>query len=237
MKLNEDWLTNGLIDLEYKKYVLLAYMKEIQENFGEKKLYPFLSELVFHYNNLIRLKENKNLLFENFPKKLSKADFENLKLSYQRIVQDNELMKVIEDIIHFAIPKLKDALDVGTDIYEEVARHIVIEPIGIAPLFVNEGYLFICEHQKQEIHIFRYQIATFNTPDDNFRGIYTEFLEKKKRNLVNTLEKIKIELIRTYTSMPNPATFAAFVSLQCPLEETLLPVTKRKLVQQLGQAA
>lgn len=237
MKLNEDWLTNGLIDLEYKKYVLLAYMKEIQASFGEKKLYPFLSELVFHYNNLIRLKENKNILYDNFPKQLSKADFENLKLSYQRIIQDDELMKVIEDIIHFAIPRLKNALNVGSDIYEEVARHIVIEPIGIAPLFNNEGYLFICEHNKQEIHIFRYQITTFNTSDENFRGIHTEFLGKKERNLVNTLEKIKIELVRTYKSMPNPATFAAFARLHCPMEETLLPITKRKLVQQLGQAA
>lgn len=237
MKLNEDWLTNGLIDLEYKKYLLLAYMKEIQESFGEKKLYPFLSELVFHYNNLIRLKENKNLMYENFPKQLSKADFENLKLSYQRIVQDDELMIVIEEIIHFAIPKLKNALKVGADIYEEVARHIVIEPIGIAPLFNQEGYLLICEHHKQEIYIFRYQITTFNTTEDNFKGIHTEFLEKKERNLVNTLEKIKIELIRTYRSMPNPATFAAFVNLHCPLEETLLPIAKRKLVKQIGKAA
>ncbi|WPP51139.1 hypothetical protein [Catalinimonas niigatensis] len=237
MKLNEDWLTNGLIDLEYKKYILLAYMKEIQESFNEKKLYPFLSELVFHYNNLIRLKENKNILNENFPKQLSKADFENLKLSYQRIVQDDELMKVIEEIIHFAIPQLKKALNVGANIYEEVARHIVIEPIGIAPLFNQEGYLFICEHNKQEINIFRYQITTFNTTDDNFRGIYTEFMEKKERNLISTLERIKIELIRTHKSMPNPATFAAFANLQCPLEETLLPITKRKLVKQLGQAA
>ncbi|MDF9797537.1 hypothetical protein OKW21_002800 [Catalinimonas alkaloidigena] len=140
MKLNEDWLTNGLIDFEYKKYLLMAYLKEILDYFEEKKLYPFLSELVFHYNNLVRLKENKNLLYENFPKQLSRADFEKLKLTYQQIIQDSELMKVLEEIICFAIPKLEEGLNIGADIYEEVARHIVIEPIGIAPLKNDNGY-------------------------------------------------------------------------------------------------
>ncbi len=237
MKLNDDWLTSGLIDLEYKKYILLAYMKEIQTSFKDKKLYPFLSELVFHYNNLVQLKKNKNFLYENFPKQLSKADFENLKLGYQRIIQDDELMKVIEDIIHFALPKLKAVLNMGSEIYEEIARHIVIEPIGIAPLFNDEGYLLICEYNKNEIHVFRYQLATFNITDEQFRGIHTEFVERKERNLVNTLEKIKIQLIRTYSSMPNPATFAVIAHLQCPLEETLLPITKRKLIQQIDKAA
>lgn len=237
MKLNEDWLTNGLIDFEYKKYLLLAYLKEIQNHFEAKKLYPFLSELVFHYNNLVRLKENKNLLYENFPQKLSRADFEKLKLSYQKIIQDSELMKVIEEIIYFAIPKLEEGLNIGADIYEEVARHIVIEPIGIAPLFNDEGYLFICEFNKNSIHIFRYHITTFKASEEQYKGIHTELLDVKERNLVNTLERIKIELIRTNKSMPNPATFAAIAKLYCPLEETLLPITKRMLMKQLGQAA
>jgi hypothetical protein len=49
-KLEEDWLTKGLIDFEYKKYILLDYLQHIKEQFKERRLYPFLSDLVFHYN-------------------------------------------------------------------------------------------------------------------------------------------------------------------------------------------
>lgn len=237
MKLNKDWLTHGLMDFEYKKYLLLAYLKEIQSFFDEKKLYPFLTELIFHYNNLIRLKENKSLLYENFPKQLSKADFEKLKLSYQHIVQDSDLMKVLEEIICFSIPRFEEGLNLGADIFEEVASHIVIEPIGIAPLVNDEGYLFICEAKSNSIHIFQYHIASFKLSDEQCKGIHTEYLRTMECNLVNTLEKIKVELIKTHKKFPNPATFAAFSKIQYPLNETLLPITKRKLMQQISQAA
>ncbi|MFM6350079.1 MAG: hypothetical protein ACKPFK_33810, partial [Dolichospermum sp.] len=70
-KLDSNWLTQGLIDFEYKKYVLLAYFKTVKESFTRVQLYPFLSDLVFHYRNLQTLKNNKSLLRESFPKKLS----------------------------------------------------------------------------------------------------------------------------------------------------------------------
>lgn len=237
MQLKDDWLTNGLIDFEYKKYILLAYMKETQANFEEKKLYPFLSDLVFHYNNLLRLKENKSLLYENFPKQVSRADFEKLKLSYRRIIKDDEMMQEIEDVIHFSLPRLKKGLDTGAEIYEEIARHIDIEPIGVAPLFNKEGYLFICQFNKFETYIYRYRITTLQASDETFQTLSTEFLEIRERNIINTLEKIKIELIQQNRSMPNPATFAAIARLSCPLIETLLPITKRKLVQHIARAA
>ena len=38
--LNSTWLTDGLIDLEYKKYVLLAYLKNARDSFDRVELYP-----------------------------------------------------------------------------------------------------------------------------------------------------------------------------------------------------
>ena len=64
-QLKVDWLTDGLIDFEYKKYVLLAYLKNVRANFDDKKLYPFMSDMVFHYQNLMTIKSNKSLLYEN----------------------------------------------------------------------------------------------------------------------------------------------------------------------------
>ena len=67
-KLSNDWLTQGLIDFEYKKYLLLAYLQTVKSSFGKGELYPFLADLVFHYRNLQALKENKSLIREAFPR-------------------------------------------------------------------------------------------------------------------------------------------------------------------------
>ena len=51
-KLSKDWLTQGLIDFEYKKYVLMAYLQRVKTSFERIELYPFMADLVFHYRNL-----------------------------------------------------------------------------------------------------------------------------------------------------------------------------------------
>ena len=57
--LSKNWITEGIIDFEYKKYILLAYLQHIKSEFDERKLYPMLSDLFFHYQNLLQFKENK----------------------------------------------------------------------------------------------------------------------------------------------------------------------------------
>ncbi|MEO1254782.1 MAG: hypothetical protein AAFY41_07855, partial [Bacteroidota bacterium] len=89
-RLKHDWLTDGLIDYEYKKYILLAYLKDIKKRFNQSELYPFMSDLVFHYRNLLKVKQSKELMYESFPETLSKADFNKLQLTYNKIINDDE---------------------------------------------------------------------------------------------------------------------------------------------------
>jgi hypothetical protein len=56
-KLSKDWLTENHIDLEFKQYLLLAYLQEVKENYNSNKIYPYLSELIEHYKNLILIKK------------------------------------------------------------------------------------------------------------------------------------------------------------------------------------
>ena len=160
----------------------------------------------------------------------------NWKSSYRQIIGDDQLMQVIEDIINFSLPHFKNCLNEGAEIYEKIAQHIVIEPVGISPLFNQEGYLLVCNSQTK-IHIYRYKITVFKRAEENYRGINTEYLEVVEKNLVNTFEHIKSQLIKKNRSFPNPATFMAYSKLQCPLNETMLPITKRLLVQHLEKAA
>ena len=78
--LSQTWFADGYIDFELKKYTLLAYLQEINKCFNENKLYPQLADLIFHYNNLVAFRENKKYLQEQFPKRLTGVQIQQLQV-------------------------------------------------------------------------------------------------------------------------------------------------------------
>ncbi|MEP1033183.1 hypothetical protein [Ekhidna sp.] len=232
--LKHDWLTEGLIDYEYKKYILLAYLKNIGSRFNQSELYPFMSDLIFHYRNLIKVKESKKLMYDNFPETLTKADFNKLRLTYDKIVNDDEVMQQIEEIIAFAIPKMKGMLEEGKELFEFVEEHIELEPVGVSPIYSDEGYLFINQDASMDVSIFRYQMTFFEHAEEKYRSMTTEFLMNEIRGISTTFENIKVGLTKRFTELPNPATYLASSRLKFPLNETVLPVAKRMLVRRIS---
>ncbi|MFN6944757.1 MAG: hypothetical protein ACK4ND_07395 [Cytophagaceae bacterium] len=235
-ELNRNWLTEGLIDFEYKKYILLSYFQFVKENFKEKKLYPHLSDLVFHYKNLLEIKENKKLLYENFPKQISRADFEKLQLIYEEVVNDDKVMMEIQEILSFAIPQFKEHLTRGKDLYEDIEDKMSISPVGISPLYPDEGYVFFMFPFEKDARVYEYQITIFENANEKFRGVHMNFLECISKGIGNTFESIKLELIRKYKKLPNPATYLIESKASYPLNETLLPIAKRLLVKHIYSA-
>ena len=132
--LSQTWFADGYIDFELKKYTLLAYLQEINKYFSQNKLYPQLADVVCHYNNLIAFKENKKILQEQFPKKFTGIQIQKLQLLYEAMIEDDELMKELEDIINYSVHEIKNTIENGTEIYEFVEHKIHIQPVGIVPL-------------------------------------------------------------------------------------------------------
>jgi hypothetical protein len=232
-ELNKNWLTEGLMDFEYKKYLLLAYLKDVKENFNDRKLYPYLSDLLFHYKNLLSIKENKKLLRENFPKQISKADFEKLEVIYDELINDDKVMQDIEEILMYSLPKLKEHLVEGKDIYDFVEEQLTISSVGVSPLYPDEGYLLIYKPGSSETQVYEYQLTIFQNADEKYRGIHTHFLETISKSIFMTFEAMKVDLIRKYKKMPNPATYLVDSRVDYPFQETLLPIAKRLLVKHI----
>jgi hypothetical protein len=236
-KLKDNWLTDGLIDYEFKKYQLLAYFKQVKESFQRIELYPYLADLVFHYRNLLLIKENKSLISESFPKELSPESLLNMEINYRKIIADDAVMQEIESIMQYALPKFKDSLEEGSYIYEMVESKCEITPVGLTSLYANEGYLFVSQPPESEINIYRYQVTIFKQSSESFRGINTEFLLTAERTLSNTYENLKLNLIKQYTQLPNPSVYLVLSKVKVPFTQTLMPVAKRLLVKQISKAA
>jgi len=235
-KLKENWLTDGLIDFEYKKYQLLAYLKTVKESYQRVELYPFLSDLVFHYRNLIALKDAQAMIIESFPKEISLEGLKNLEVTYKRIIEDDLIMQEIESIMEFALPQFKSSLDEGSFIYEYVESKCEISPIGLTSLYANEGYLFITQPPEKETHVYRYQTTLFEQSSESMRGIHTRHVLTTQRSISNTYEQMKSSLIRQYAELPNPSVYLVLAKICIPFDQTLMPVAKRLLVKQISKA-
>lgn len=235
--LSETWFAEGYIDFELKKYTLLAYLQEINHGFRENKLYPQLSDIIFHYNNMVSFRDNKKLLQDQFPKRLTGIQLEKLTLLYEQVIEDDELMKELEEIIHYATGKMQKTISSGTEIYEFVEEKIIIVPVGLVPLDNTEGYFFLNNGNEKDTLVFRYRLTIFEKHDEKYRGIKTDFIDSWYRSITSTYEHIKMDLIRKKSDLPNPAVYAIETSLRFPVEETLLPVAKRYLVKFISSAA
>jgi len=235
--LSETWFADGYIDFELKKYTLLAYLQEVNKYFNENKLYPQLADVIFHYNNIVAFRENKKFLQEQFPKKLSGIQLQKLQLLYEQMIDDDELMKELEDIIQYAAEKMHGTITSGTEIYEFVEDKLTISPIGIIPLEQSEGYFFLSESASRDTRVYYYRLSIFEKHDEKYRSIRTDYIDSWCRSLVNTYESIKSELIRNRILLPNPAVYAIESELTYPIDETLLPIAKRCLVRYISEKA
>jgi hypothetical protein len=235
--LSETWFAEGYIDFELKKYTLLAYLQQVHQYFNESKLYPQLGDVIFHYNNLQALKENKKYLQEQFPKKLTGEQLEKLQLLYEQIIEDDEMMQELEDIINYAADELKTVISNGTELYEFVEHRLVIFPVGIVPLDTHEGYFFLSGGAGKNTLVFQYKLSFFEKHDERYRAIRTEYVNEWTRSMVNTYENIKAELLRHKKDLPNPAVYSIESELSFPISETLLPIAKRSLVRYISKAA
>lgn len=226
--LPHDWLTEGWIDFEYKKYVLLAYLQGVNNNFEAYRLFPHLSELTGHYQNATQLKASKEEIQAIFPKKLLGIDAQKKQWVYEKVKESASLAE-IDSILEYALPLFQQTLNQGQTRAADVESQLTFAPVGIVPLHTLEGYLFIYRARMAETDIYQYRIKLFDNQVQ--RIVETTYLQTIPKNITMTFEGMKLNLVRQRTDLPNPATYLVESPRDYPLQETLLPLAKKLIVK------
>jgi len=104
-------------------------------------------------------------------------------------------------------------------------------------LYAKEGYLFVTQPPEKETSIYRYQMSIFEQSHEQLRSLNTEFIDVMPRSIANTYENIKLDLVKKFRDMPNPATYLILSKMKFPFSETLMPVAKRLFVKHISKAA
>ena len=226
-QLSNNWITENRIDFEYKKYILLAYLQEVKNYFDENKLYPPLSEIVAHYDNLKKIKDSKSDFLFRLPKMLNSIDLTNAQLKYETQLESDLILSEIEAIIDFSLPQFLSYLEQGKDIFEFVEKEMNIEPIGLVPLQNKFGYLFIKDGANSDTRVYEYAISIIEQPNERVNTLKTNYIKTYNASISHTYNFIKTDILREFKVFSNPAVFAIETPLQFPFDETLLPVAKR----------
>ena len=235
-RLNKNWFVEGWIDFEYKKYILLAYLQKIKNSFDNVKLYPYLSDLIHHYEDLIRYNSQQNQLKSSFQKEIDNIDLKNLKISFNNISEDEIVNKIME-IVDYSIPRLKESVDRGTELYDFISSKIKMDSVGIIPFYKKEGYLLLQIEGNEVVSVYRYSSSIIHKNNDHYHGLMTKKIDQFRFSLANSLPKIKIKLIKKYTDLPTPATYVIHSSMKFPANQTIMPIAKRLLLKELTKAA
>ena len=151
--LSENWITEKNNDKEYKQYILLAYLKEVERHFRNTKLYPYYPELKHHYKLLTEFAQNTTDLLLNFPKKPVGMDLEKFSLAYENEIENPKMINEINEIVEFSIPKIENFMEEGNQILDFIEQQVYVEPIGIVPLEKDEGYFLLGSNIKMKTEL------------------------------------------------------------------------------------
>jgi len=224
--LPKDWAYSPSIDLELKQYALLGYLQRVKARFGERKLYPYLDQLQEHLGTLLELQRAKEDLAGTLAGPLVGFDPQTGKAIHDRPKNDVWL-DVIDEVIEFALPGLKKLRSHGLDIEQEIAQHIRFTPIGLQPLHISEGWIFLRSGKEARVYGYAIPILQDAGAEHEHRNVSTRFVSSYTVGLGSGFERIKADLIQRFPAQPVPATFALETDLAIPCIETFMPLAKR----------
>ncbi|WP_332367960.1 hypothetical protein [Spirosoma telluris] len=161
-KLQPDWFTHNWLDAEYQKYVVMAYLQAVQQNFTEYKLCPDLPELRSHYDAGIRFARGKGTLNAAFPKRVSRVSGPPPRIEYKSEVTDPDFMTEVDAIMEFALPRFQALLTEGHQRWADIAQSLTLAPVGLLPLRPEEGYLLIHATSQAETQVYYFSMRLYS---------------------------------------------------------------------------
>lgn len=223
-----DWLEKGPLDLEYKQYRLLAYLKEVDTDWNQYLLYPHLSNVV-EYNRLLNLiSKNKTEIEELFPKDIVGIDLDTKKLIYEVKDQPNISMgEDIQEIIDWGIKRLDEYSQIGIIIYEDIAEDIHVNRIGLESNVKDEGYIIFFD---ETVNVYYFNIGKILIDVNGGKYLFTKKIKEFKRKSFQTPNDVKLELLKEGKHLSIPDFYSVEGHRPYPLEETVLPMVKRKIL-------
>lgn len=227
-QLSDTWITDKHIDLEYKSYLILGYLQNVEAYFRAWRLYPMLADLIRHYRELVSVKLAAQTC-EQGTATLAGIDWENIRLVYEKQISPHQLLEEILKVLEFAEPHFAESIQEGKAYYEQLEKLIHMEEVGVIPLRQNEGFVILEDQESARNRVYEYHVTFYEKPGERFKAIHTSFVTDYPVGLTFHFRHIKQEILRLRPDLPTPAVYGAVSEQPLPFDETFLPLVRRLL--------
>jgi hypothetical protein len=233
--LSLDLFTGAVDDVERTQYQILAGLQRAESAFAEQRVYPHLGTLVKLHGALVTVLTRTEDFRTPETGRITGIDWDEAAITYEWPDLEDTEMSMVEDLIRWALPKIRSAIEEGRSVYEHVEDHLALETVGIVPSYLQEGYLMVPERGADVLHVLRYELSIIQEEGEKHRALRTTHCKTVTQAGVDVHpSSIKLDLLKERRDLPNPATYFSNIALNVPYKETLLPVVKRRLIRHLA---
>lgn len=230
-----DLFSGAVRDIERTQYQVLAGLQNIRTAFSNNRIYPHLGHLINLYRSLQTVLEQSEQFRTSQTGRMTGVDLEHQTVQYEWPELDSDQMASVETLIHWALPRIQETIEEGKAIYEFVEDNLEVETVGIVPSYVQEGYLMVPDREHAVLYVLRYTLSIYREEDERYRTLKTEVCKTLQQHGADrSPSSIKLKLVEERKDLPNPATYFFQTDLAFPFEATLLPIVKRRFLQQLA---
>lgn len=231
-----DWMIGEPIDFEYQEYKMLAYFQKVSQDLDNFKLYPHFRDISLNFASFSNLKsKDKYIKLINQPEDiddeilLSDLEFCDIpKLSPQEYSE-------YRTIVDFGEDKLKDYFMVAKSVWQ-----IIYESLWVSLLENDEelkrgkGFLFFDYGDTN--FLYKYELKPFKRNKKEKRVVLKPIkITKESLDIPKLISEDSHEIKK-----PNHPIFVIKIKKNTdnfvPLEETILPLIKRKISSFLQQS-
>jgi len=236
-KLNPEWMLKEPLDFEYNKYTLLDYIQKCEKGFDKLEIYPDFVEISLHLANLQSLIKENTLLLTN--KKFESCDDEilvkELTPKKPRELTGEEEVELFKTL-KYSNGKLFDTFNVAKSIwnlaYDNIEIFIKKNKKGIV---AGNGYVYFYDKSIEKLFVWEYEIKKARGDKNNHKTYLTLIYEGefKKFSIPEIIDQnSNWKETDYYKQLP---IFEAQSSQNFPMNETLVPIIKRKIMSYIFQ--
>ena len=201
-------------DAEAARYRVLAALQRARRAFARNCVAPDLARLVGLHRDLRALLDGSG--------RAVGVDWET-----GRVVHAAPPAPLALSLARWAQPHVAGAVREGQALYEFAAEHAALDAVGVVPAYRDEGYLVVAAGGA--VRPLRYHVSSLAGADGRYRALRTSDVDVALDPLASPAVW-KAALAASDPDLPAPALFSLHTDLDLPVDETLLPVAKRKLL-------
>lgn len=217
-------------DAEAARYRVLAGLKDAHTAFVRSQVYPHLADLIRLRLALRDFLDGVERFRQGRTGPIKGIDWESQEVIFDP--PEGEAPLLAEDLAQWALPHLTEVIEEGRTLFEFVDEHARLETVGVVPAYQDEGYLILPD-EAGSVFVLRYTVSALTGEDGKYRSLRTKHVAAELPPLAPP-GAWKARLVECYPDLPAPATFCLDADVVFPMEATMLPIAKRKLLRMIS---